>query len=488
MLRGRAKSLGKLSLSGLWHGRSVRTHILFAIVVINLLAALVAGAVSIINTRVATRLEIQSSLEVAQRLVDARVRDLAAQGRLNELDDRLPNDLKHLRHVRIMLVDSFGNLTVVSRPPDTVNGKPVSNWVPAWFKALVGPKLAQRAVLAGSANGSLPVIIVGDPVDELAEAWREFSTLILVWLVLNAFILLALYAILSRVLDPLVSLSRGLLNLEDGDYATRLDPPKEKEIAVITNRFNALAGALGTARDENSRLYQQLILVQEQERREIANELHDEAGPCLFGIAANAASIKTIAERLPDPRTEIPQRVDDILSIAERLKLMNRALLNRLKPGSLGRVGVAELVTELIAGFHARHPDIRIVASVGRLAQSYGEAIDLTLYRCIQEGITNALRHGGGRRITVDLTERHLPGRKSVKRSRLALCLILRDDGKGFDASLPKGFGLNSMTERVRSHGGTCAIESVPAKGTTIRIEIPAQRGTAERARRLELA
>ena len=66
-----------------------------------------------------------------------------------------------------------------------------------------------------------------------------------------------------------------------------------KELAVITERFNTLAGALDTARVENSRLYRQLISVQEEERREIATELHDEAGPCLFGITANASSIQT---------------------------------------------------------------------------------------------------------------------------------------------------------------------------------------------------
>ena len=171
--------------------------------------------------------------------------------------------------------------------------------------------------------------------------------------------------------------------------------PKVKELAIITERFNTLAGALDTARDENSRLYRQLITVQEEERREIANELHDEAGPCLFGITANASSIQNLADQLPDRRTaEISRRVGEILSITERLKLLNRALLKKLKPAPLGRVKLAELLDELIAGFQRRHPDTQIAVAIGKLANSYGEAIDLTLYRCIQEGITNAIRHG----------------------------------------------------------------------------------------------
>src|SRR6478752_4969580 len=128
----------------------------------------------------------------------------------------------------------------------------------------------------------------------------------------------------------------GMARLENGHYSTRLPTPKVKELALITNRFNTLAGALDVAREENSGLYRQLISVQEEERREIANELHDEAGPCLFGITANASSIQMLANQRPDGRTaEITRRVGEILSITERLKLMNRALLKKLRPGPL---------------------------------------------------------------------------------------------------------------------------------------------------------
>ena len=222
--------------------------------------------------------------------------------------------------------------------------------------------------------------------------------------------------------------------------------------------------------------------------RDIANELHDEAGPCLFGITANASSIQTIADQITDPRTTgITHRVGEILGIVERLKLMNRALLKKLRPGSHGRVGLADLINELVAGFERRHPDTQIDYSTGRLAKSYGEPIDLTLYRCVQEGITNAIRHGSADNLTIDLVEESGHGRNGAKRAQAALRLTVVDDGKGIDPSTSKGFGLTTMTERVKSLGGTCAIESAQGKGTTIRIEIPVQREKAERARALEL-
>ena len=468
-------------LQKLWYERPVRTQLLIAIGVINLIAALLAGAVSILNTRTATRIEIEASLEVAERFVVAAMKDLAAQDRLIELDQELPLQLKHLRHVRIMFLDSSGQLTVVS--PQRDNSGAGRDYVPSWFAALVRPQLVGRAVRVVALEHVNPVVIVGEPADEIAEAWRDFSSLAVVWLALNALILAILYVVLGRVLDPLAHLSKGMLRLEDGHYTTRLKLPKVKELAIITEHFNTLASSLATARDENSRLYRQLVTVQEEERREIASELHDEAGPCLFGITANASSIQNLADQLPGKRTaEISRRVGEILSITERLKLLNRALLKKLKPAPLGRVKLAELLDELIAGFQRRHPDTHIAVAIGKLANSYGEAIDLTLYRCIQEGITNAIRHGKAQALTIDLAETPAIKRNGAKKPRATLALILSDDGKGMAPATPKGFGLTAMSERVRSLGGRCVIGSSPPHGTTVDVEIPVERaGTARR-------
>ena len=470
-------------LQKLWYDRPVRTQLLVAVGLINLLAAVVAVSVSILNTRTATRVEIEASLEIAQRFVNATIKDVAAQGHFDQLEQLLPLQLKHLRHVRIMFMDASGQLTVVS--PVDESAKPRA---PGWFAALVRPRLVGRAVRVVSAQGANPVVIVGEPADEIAEAWQDFYSLAIVWLTLDALILVVLYIVLGRVLDPLQSLSRGMARLGDGHYATRLPMAKVKELAVLTGRFNTLAEALDVAREENSGLYRQLISVQEEERREIANELHDEAGPCLFGITANASSIQTIADQMPNPRTaEIGHRVGEILGIVERLKLMNRALLKKLRPGSHGRIGLAELIDELIAGFERRHPGTKILYSAGRLAKSYGEPIDLTLYRCIQEGITNAIRHGWARNLTIDLVEESGHRRDGAKRQQAVLRLTISDDGKGIDSGTPKGFGLTTMTERVKSLRGTCVIDSARDKGTAIRIEIPVQREKTERARAPEL-
>jgi two-component system, NarL family, sensor histidine kinase UhpB len=470
-----------INLPRLWHDRSARTRVLVAVAGINLLAALLAAGISIFNARTATRVEMEASLEIAQRFVEATIKDLVVENQLNQLNEKLPLQLKHLRHVRIMLMDSFGNLTVLSPQPDSAIG------APSWFTALVAPKLADRSVRVVSAGHAQPVVIAGEPADEIAEAWQSFYVQTIVWLALNGLVLIMLFVVLGRILRPLASVAHGMLNLKEGDYSTRLTQPRLKELAVITNRFNTLADALAAAQEENRRVYARLISVQEQERREIASELHDEAGPCLFGITANASSIRSIAAQFKNrASSEISTRVDGIMSIAERLKTINRALLKKLKPGAFGLVTISELVNELVGEFQRRHPGIRIHASIGKLGKSYGEVIDLTLYRCIQEGTANAIRHGQATNLSIDLAERDITEGNGARHRRSAVGLILQDDGKGFAPSTPKGFGLTTMTERVRSLGGSCTIESAPLKGTTIRVEIPVRRGTMKRGRRVE--
>jgi len=472
-----------LNPSTLWHGRSVRTQLLIVIGVVNLLAAMTAGAIWILNTPAATRVEIEASLETAQGFANATIRDLAKQGRLDQLSARLPDEFTNLRHVRLLLMVD-GKLSMFS--PRTADGEHVSRWAPKWFGNLVGPKMSGRSIRVISASRADPVIIIGEPADEIAEAWRDFASLAAIWLTLNTIVLIILYIVLARVLDPLASLSRGMQSLKGGRYATRLQPSRVKEIALITDRFNGLAGNLDSAREENSQLYRQLITTQEQVRRDIAHELHDEAGACLFGIAANASSIKTFAGRLADEHTsEIDGHVGKILSDADRLKTMNREILKQLRPGPIGQVGLSQLIKELISGLQRAHHDCRILATIGDLAKSYGEGTDLALYRCVQEGVGTAIRKGKAKTVYVDIAE--APGRGARKAARPTLRATLRFDGAGFPGSKPKDLTIATMAERVRALGGSCVVRNSKTKGTTIRIDIPIKRAGATPSASLEL-
>ena len=482
-LKNRVRQIAKmLSPSTFWHRRSVRTQLLMVIGAVNLLAAAAAGAVWILNTRAATHAEIESSLEIAQGFAAATIRDLASQGHLDQLSERLPQELKSLRHVRLLLMVD-GKLNMVA--PVSIHGEHLSRWAPKWFAALVGPNMSGRSVRVVSASRADPVIVIGEPADEIAEAWRDFASLAIIWLTLDALVLVILYVVLGRVLDPLASLARGMQSLKGGRYATRLKPSRVKEIALITDRFNGLAGNLDSAREENSQLYRQLISTQEQVRREIAHELHDEAGACLFGIAANASSIRTFTDQLEEKRTvEISNHVGEILNGADRLKAMNRSILKQLRPGPIGQVSLSQLIKELLGGLQRTHRETQILATVGDLATSYGEGCDLTLYRCVQEGVTAAVRKGEAKTIYVDVGEHKTTARGTRGQARISLRATLRFDGSGFPTSKPKDLTFATMGERVRALDGACTIRSSVSKGTTVRIDIPIKRAPAKGAER----
>jgi len=469
---------GKFSLDRLFQGRSVRTRLLYVIGAVNLFAATIAGTMWVANTRSATRVEIEASLEVAQRLASATISDLASQGRPDTLSERLPLVLRDLRHVRILLMQD-GRLTM--QAPRTSSGSQESSRAPEWFASLVGPILTGRSIRVVSSSHADPVILIAEPADEIAEAWHDFSSLAIVWVALNVLVIGILYVVLGRVLAPLENLARGMQSLKGGKYAIRLKPPRARELASITDHFNRLAGGLDSAREENSRLYRELIAAQEQVRRDIANDLHDEAGACLFGIAANASSIRMFVNDLQGkPATLLREYTARILDSADHLKAMNRQILKQLRPGPLGQVKLALIVEELVTDLQRSNQSMQVAMRIGNLARSYGESVDLAIYRCIQEGMTAAIRSGESKKVSVDLAEYGLATPRGRKGKRPNLRLMLRFDGASFVRSSPKDLAIAIMEERANSLGGTCAIRRAASKETTIRIEIPIKRSPGE--------
>jgi two-component system sensor histidine kinase UhpB len=269
----------------------------------------------------------------------------------------------------------------------------------------------------------------------------------------------------------------GLADLEHRKFRVRLQRPQARELAVITDRFNALAEALETARDENLRLNERLITAQDDERRRTALELHDEVGPSLFGLKANISSIATLAGEIPDlAARKLVQRVRDLQEIVEHLQVVNRSMLNRLRPMALGNVPLRDLLAELAAERARQHGEIAITFAAEGIAPSYGDSIDLTIYRCIQEGLTNAIRHAQAKRVEVLLEEKSGgDANRQAEDGPAELRLTIRDDGRGIAPGTPMGFGMRGMQERVQGLGGSYTIGAADGGGTVVEIAIPLQ-------------
>jgi two-component system sensor histidine kinase UhpB len=460
-----------------WYELPVRWQLMISISVISIGAVLLSIVLAVVDARERVKIEVTSSMELAQQFVRDIVKRMATESKMHDLLEVLPVQLKYVRHSRILATNAEGELVQIA-PEDKRRGgaEAARARAPRWFTELVGPSVGTREVRVVLGSGTLgTIVIVGEPGDELAEVWEEVSRRAVIWIAITAVMLALLYVVLGRLLNPLINLAGGMHELEDGHYGTRLSLPPVRELAVIAERFNTLAEALEKARAENSQLYRHLIALQEDERRQVANELHDEAGPCLFGITANASSIRRLAERTPEPQAgEIKSRVAEMLDISERLKTINRDLLRRLRPVELGRISLEELIGSLVAGFERRHPEADFALAAGPLERTYGEAVDLTVFRCVQEALTNAMRHGGASHVEIRLSEESdRAGAANGSGPLQRLSLVVRDDGQGFAPGAPLGLGLTAMRERVRTIDGSCHIESRPSGGTTISVSVP---------------
>jgi two-component system, NarL family, sensor histidine kinase UhpB len=450
-------------LNALWFSRSIRAQLLIVLVVIDLLAALLAGGVIIVRARAQTRVEMAASMRLAESLVEDAVKLLQQQIPAEQFLAVLPAQLRSIRHVRVAVTNAAGV------PVEAANGERGDSRsddrapAPGWFASVVAPPGETHEVpviVNGDRIGD--VTMTGEPADEIAEIWENALAFAAVGLVLNAAMIAILYFLFGRVLDPLNVLADGLADLEQQTYSVRLQPPQTKELAALSDRFNALALALEDLSAENLRLNRALITAQDDERRRTALELHDEVGPCLFGLKANASSILSAASGPAEKAQSVAERVRDILGIVEHLQAINRSMLDRLRPMALGHVPLGDILRELVQERDHQQPQTAFSFTAGYLRRGYGDSIDLTMYRCIQECLTNAIRHAKASHVAVELAE-----------TRGGLALSMRDDGQGMAPGTPPGFGIRGMQERVEGLGGRYVIDSAPGQGTRIRIFVP---------------
>jgi two-component system sensor histidine kinase UhpB len=466
-----------------WHPQTLRAQLLILFILIEFVAAAVAGGVTVLKARTATRVEIAASMELAELWVNETVALAQRAAPAEQFLTDLSSQLKHVRHVRIVIKDAAGHVIEVRPAASPVaadtDDEAVVGWLsgflsapaPAWFAALIEPPIERRVVpvaVAGKAVGSVEV--VSEPKDEIGEKWETTALLAVVGLAITFAVIAILYGLVGRVLRPLTALADGLGELEQRHYQVRLSRPRPPELAAMTDRFNALAGALETTRAENQSLNGRLITAQDDERRRTALDLHDEVGPSLFGLKAHAASIAKAADGLPGEKAQaVKARVSDLLAIIDHLQAINRSMLNRLRPMALGQLPLQDVLAELVHERARQYPQIRFTFSARVLERSYGEPIDLTLYRCVQEGLTNAIRHAQASRVEIEVEE----GMQRNGVERAVIRLTVRDDGRGIDPLAPKGLGSLGMQERVEGLGGEYEVESRNGNGTCLHVAIP---------------
>ena len=211
--------------------------------------------------------------------------------------------------------------------------------------------------------------------------------------------------------------------------------------------------------------------LQDVERKEIARELHDEFGPYLFALRAHASALT----RLADGRaTELAMRCESTAARfwnrSMRLQQFNRRVLEKLRPSGLTELGLGEALGALLRLWGESHPDVAIETTISPALGETGETADLTIYRIVQEALTNVFRHAGATRVNVVDRTGGASGARGT--SRGCALVRVRDNGRGLRPDHRLGFGLTGMRERILALGGTLTVASGEG-GVTVEALVP---------------
>jgi two-component system sensor histidine kinase UhpB len=330
--------------------------------------------------------------------------------------------------------------------PQSNPEKPVagggSGRVPAWFVRLLAlPELARHTpiLIRGERVGEL--VFEPDMAADVYEKWIGFLAILASGAALTLVTLAITYLTVDAALKPLRDLGSGLARLRDGHYAGRIPCSGPPEIRESCEAANELAATLTQLDRENRRLLRKMVSIQDEERRDIARELHDELGPLLFAIRANViAMVDNGAAGQHDSDSPAQKALQSV----EALQLTNRRILDRLRPMHIEEFGLQSSIQKLLRGVRSQAPAIDVAFEIDPALDGADAVVAQTVYRVMQEGITNVLRHAQATRMRLKATA-----------SDGKLVVEISDNGVGMPADVVMGRGLTGMRERVRALGGT---------------------------------
>jgi signal transduction histidine kinase len=343
---------------------------------------------------------------------------------------------------------------------------------PRWFfeayRTLIGSSLTAIRPLSYRGTPQGTVVASFDPVATASEAWSIIAPLLGFSAVFVAVLCLVAYVIIDRALLPAKEILSGLNRLARGDLGCRLPRFRLAELDRISEVFNALSEDLEKATFERAELARRLVDAQEQERRHIARELHDEVAQKLSALSARAAYMRAAAQR------DAPGLIDDARELermaADLMKSL-RQTLTYLRPQEIDDLGLIQSLKALVA----QHNE----SANGRTSYSIETAGDVErlkaetsahVYRIVQEALTNTSKHANARNVKVLLSRLADAGQEKIR-------LSVVDDGTGPSPgekpSPPAGCGLIGMRERVFALSGKFFAGPLSEGGFQLQVEFP---------------
>jgi two-component system sensor histidine kinase UhpB len=422
-----------------------------------LLVLLSVSAIFVVkNASEDVRAEVASTANLALHLLDAEILHYSSDfGWINSdgYDSIFKlKSLDNIRHLKIDFYDINGKLRETNRVKrQALDG----NAPPQWFvnaMSLTGSELQKQTrniILSGRYVGEM--VVTPDPSYEIAEVWDDTIGLLGLAAVFFVLINVLVYLAVKYTFKPVDRILEALTQIEQGQFSSRLPDFKPVELHAIGQKFNAMADTLQSSTQNNHRLTQQIIRLQEDERKSLARDIHDEIGQYLTAIHVDASAILN-GRKLSVAK----ESARAISSVTRQMMDMVHEILQRLRPRALDELGLSLALGELVHQWRQRCRNVIIVQNIASDIGPIDEAVSITAYRVAQECLTNIAKHANARRVTI-----------SVKQDKQFLYLHIEDDGVGFDPTVTaEGFGLAGMNERIQGLMGEMKIESSKRYGT----------------------
>ncbi|MEM7468253.1 MAG: ATP-binding protein [Pseudomonadota bacterium] len=431
-------------------GLRLRLNLLLSVIFV---ATLGIGSLLLYNVlRAGVTEELTASVDQAAKLITVVV-------------NQLPQDLSEHELQRaineIASIGSTRHLRISTDPGTSLTEESESLAAPSWFFNLLAPEPSGLIRIIDLRSKRRRIIIRADATAEINEAWREAIplsfTLVLFGLLANGLI----YVLMGRSLAALEKVGGALEGMGEGDFSVDIPKVGVSDTDRIIERVNELAEALRRSQAEAQMWARRSMTIQEQERRNLSQALHDELGQSINAIKALGVAIK----QRSDKQRGLDKSVQSIIDVSGEMYDQIRDMMNILRPPALDELGLRLALENMVDDWNSHHQDTFCKIKLPENLPTFSENLSISVFRIVQEALNNVAKHAAATEVDIVLLI------SSAAESRLRL--TIEDNGHGFNlTTVQKGLGIHGIEERVDALGGELELIS-GAQGTQYKISIP---------------
>jgi two-component system, NarL family, sensor histidine kinase UhpB len=332
-----------------------------------------------------------------------------------------------------------------------------------WFKRLANVSIFYKILIAnslivvlGAIAGTTLTLQWSDNVDSVVEFVLLFALIgTLISVVVN-------WLVLRATFQPLDELERTVDQVRQGNFSVRASKPDfgDPNIDALSQTMNGMLDTVERYRAQLHSLSMQVVNAQEEERKRIARELHDDTAQVLTAQLLRLKTMEAVGQNLD------PERLGELINMTAEALEDVRHMAHELRPPSIDDLGLYASVESLTAQFRDRF-GVPISYRPEGSKRRFPSGIEIAMYRIVQEALTNVAKHSGASSAAV-----------SIGNDDTAVWATVSDEGSGFDPMHVNrrdgsGLGLFGMQERTALFSGKLKIDSAPGRGTTVHVRIP---------------